>query len=305
MIAVLCVAAFILIVIVLKGSDFDETSGRALATAIAVAFFSLTGLAGTSLAARRPQLSAFGFLTAILSFAAFLAVAATVWSEHFQDDSWKLTVDLGVLALAAGHASLLLGSAREGDSDTVGMVRTGVLSAIAALCLMTIIEVSSEGRDFGAEPFGVVAVLYLLGTALIPLLTRIEPSAPESSAAAEVQSIDRMLIAVSDRARSDSFYRDALGAEVVPGPDGRFAYRFGSQALDVYLWQSDDDHVRPGGSRICLVWDGAATAAVEHLQGRGIAVAAGPVAQVGARGIGTSVFCRDPDGSLIELISYT
>jgi catechol 2,3-dioxygenase-like lactoylglutathione lyase family enzyme len=24
----------------------------------------------------------------------------------------------------------------------------------------------------------------------------------------------------------------------------------------------------------------------------------------GAHGIGTSVFCRDPDGSLIELISY-
>lgn len=30
----------------------------------------------------------------------------------------------------------------------------------------------------------------------------------------------------------------------------------------------------------------------------------GPVERVGGRGTGTSVYFRDPDGSLLELISY-
>jgi catechol 2,3-dioxygenase-like lactoylglutathione lyase family enzyme len=30
----------------------------------------------------------------------------------------------------------------------------------------------------------------------------------------------------------------------------------------------------------------------------------GPVPRIGARGDGTSVYFRDPDGSLLELISY-
>ena len=45
--------------------------------------------------------------------------------------------------------------------------------------------------------------------------------------------------------------------------------------------------------------------AVAHLQSRGVDVEEGPVARDGARGSGTSVYFRDPDGSLLELISYT
>ena len=49
-----------------------------------------------------------------------------------------------------------------------------------------------------------------------------------------------------------------------------------------------------------LVWQ----AAVEHLRARGVEVELGPVPRAGARGDGTSVYFRDPDGSLLELISY-
>jgi catechol 2,3-dioxygenase-like lactoylglutathione lyase family enzyme len=35
-----------------------------------------------------------------------------------------------------------------------------------------------------------------------------------------------------------------------------------------------------------------------------VEVELGPVARDGARGRGTSVYFRDPDGSLLELISY-
>jgi catechol 2,3-dioxygenase-like lactoylglutathione lyase family enzyme len=36
----------------------------------------------------------------------------------------------------------------------------------------------------------------------------------------------------------------------------------------------------------------------------GVEVELGPVRRSGARGEGTSVYFRDPDGSLLELISY-
>jgi catechol 2,3-dioxygenase-like lactoylglutathione lyase family enzyme len=43
---------------------------------------------------------------------------------------------------------------------------------------------------------------------------------------------------------------------------------------------------------------------VAHLRDNGIAIAEGPVAKQGARGTLRSVYCRDPDGSLIEISSY-
>ena len=43
---------------------------------------------------------------------------------------------------------------------------------------------------------------------------------------------------------------------------------------------------------------------VAHLRANGVAIEEGPVAKQGARGTLRSVYCRDPDGSLIEISSY-
>jgi catechol 2,3-dioxygenase-like lactoylglutathione lyase family enzyme len=62
--------------------------------------------------------------------------------------------------------------------------------------------------------------------------------------------------------------------------------------------------VAPGNSDLCLEWDGPIGDAVAHLARRGVAVELGPVARQGAKGDGASVYFRDPDGSLLEFISY-
>jgi catechol 2,3-dioxygenase-like lactoylglutathione lyase family enzyme len=62
--------------------------------------------------------------------------------------------------------------------------------------------------------------------------------------------------------------------------------------------------VEPGGSDLCFVWPGPIEGALDHLAAQGVDVEIGPVARFGARGNGTSVYFRDPDGSLLELISY-
>ena len=45
--------------------------------------------------------------------------------------------------------------------------------------------------------------------------------------------LDHVVIAVSDLQRSNAFYRDVLGAEIVE-IDGRVAYRIGCQQLNVH-----------------------------------------------------------------------
>jgi catechol 2,3-dioxygenase-like lactoylglutathione lyase family enzyme len=123
-----------------------------------------------------------------------------------------------------------------------------------------------------------------------------------------VISFDHVVVAVSDWERSNTFYRDVLGAELIERGAG-WAYRFGDQQLNlhgpgVHGEPVARDPVRPGNSDLCFRWDGPIDAAVEHLAARGVDVELGPVPRAGARGEGTSVYFRDPDGSLLELISY-
>jgi len=125
-----------------------------------------------------------------------------------------------------------------------------------------------------------------------------------------VVDLDHVVIAVSDWERSNSFYRDVVGAEIVELDRGRFAYRLpGGRRLNVHGPGATPhpraaDPVRPGNSDLCFVWDGSPAAAVAHLTALGVDVELGPVGRTGARGAGTSVYFRDPDGSLLELISY-
>ena len=63
--------------------------------------------------------------------------------------------------------------------------------------------------------------------------------------------------------------------------------------------------VAPGGADLCFVWPAPIEDAVAHLERVGVEVELGPVPRFGAQDAGTSVYFRDPDGSLLEFISYT
>jgi catechol 2,3-dioxygenase-like lactoylglutathione lyase family enzyme len=120
--------------------------------------------------------------------------------------------------------------------------------------------------------------------------------------------LDHCVIHVRDWERSNAFYRDVLGAEIVPRGAG-FAYRFGEVQLNVHgpgveAGPLAQIPVQPGGSDLCFEWPGPIADAAAHLGQHNVPIELGPVSRNGVHDTGTSLYFRDPDGSLLELISY-
>ncbi len=120
--------------------------------------------------------------------------------------------------------------------------------------------------------------------------------------------LDHCVIHVSDWERATAFYRDVMGAEIVPFGKG-VVFRFGGIQLNVHGPGQIGEPlaakpVQPGGSDLCFRWSGTVEEVLAHLQTHGVAVELGPIERHGAAGPGMSVYFRDPDGSLMEFITY-
>ncbi len=120
--------------------------------------------------------------------------------------------------------------------------------------------------------------------------------------------LDHCVIHISNWEKANSFYQNVLGAELIPVGTG-WSYRFGQQQLNIHGPGVNATPVarlpvQPGGSDLCFEWSGPISEAKEHLAQHGVEVELGPVQRFGTKGVGTSVYFRDPDGSLLEFISY-
>ena len=131
----------------------------------------------------------------------------------------------------------------------------------------------------------------------------------------KVHALDHLVINAADVARSTEWYRKILGMDVVmfdPGEGNapRTSLMFGSQKINVRPKTADKvewftaDHETTGSDDLCFLTTSTPDEVVAHLQANGVDIEAGPVARQGARGTLRSVYCRDPDGSLIEISSY-
>ena len=131
----------------------------------------------------------------------------------------------------------------------------------------------------------------------------------------KVHSLDHLVINVSDVARSVEWYRKVLGMEVKifdpgQGKPPRTSLIFGNQKINVRPRDADKvewftaDHETAGSDDLCFLTSSTPDQVVAHLNACGVAIAEGPVKKQGAGGALRSVYCRDPDGSLIEISSY-
>lgn len=85
-------------------------------------------------------------------------------------------------------------------------------------------------------------------------------------------------------------------------------YRFAGWQLNVHGPGFDGLNaarpVEPGGSDLCFVWPGPLDEAIAHLERHGVPIEHGPSETTSTFAAGRRVYFRDPDGSLLELVSY-
>jgi catechol 2,3-dioxygenase-like lactoylglutathione lyase family enzyme len=127
--------------------------------------------------------------------------------------------------------------------------------------------------------------------------------------AMQVNRIDHVVLNTPDVDTVVDWYVRVLGMQREVFGEGRVALRFGDQKINVRPtgapnWETGAVDA-PGSLDLCFVADMSAEEIGAHLRSCGVAITQGPVAKTGALGPMTSHYCRDPDGNLIEVASYS
>lgn len=127
-----------------------------------------------------------------------------------------------------------------------------------------------------------------------------------------VDRLDHFVITVKDVEISAAWYQRVLGMERAEfGPHRRTSLRFGGQKVNLRPVEMSQAEwfsgvgTAPGGQDLCFIVTVSAPQVVEHLHRCGVVVEQGPVPKDGALGPINSVYCRDPDGNLIEIATYS
>ena len=164
-------SALIGITIILTG-DFDKTEINVLATAAALAAFSILSLPSLFHLER----TRYAYLTwvGILSSIALLAmVLLVIWGVNiFNGEAFGKTLgSVGVVAFATNHALLMLIAApRKILISLCQWATTLIIATVGALILIAIW--AEEMPETMMRPFGALGILDALGTITVPILVR-------------------------------------------------------------------------------------------------------------------------------------
>jgi catechol 2,3-dioxygenase-like lactoylglutathione lyase family enzyme len=130
-----------------------------------------------------------------------------------------------------------------------------------------------------------------------------------------VEAIDHIVINVRDVDVAAAWYQRVLGMtredwQPGPGKSGRTTVKFGRQKINLRPISATQQEwftgkqVAPGSDDLCFLTKSSPQEVADHLRACGVAIEEGPTEKRGAMGTIVSVYCRDPDGSLIEISSY-
>ena len=127
-----------------------------------------------------------------------------------------------------------------------------------------------------------------------------------------IDGLDHLVVNVTDVEVSAAWYQGVLGMsrQDAPGLPVRTSVHFGQQKINLRpISASKDDwftagHEGAGSDDLCFITRSEPADVVAHLRACSVAIEVGPVKRLGARGNMMSVYCRDPDGSLIEIATY-
>ena len=129
-----------------------------------------------------------------------------------------------------------------------------------------------------------------------------------------IDAFDHIVLNVRDVEVAAAWYERVLGMKRVvtePRPGRRVtSMHFGRNKMNlrpVTATQKEwftGNQVAPGSDDLCFLTTSTPQQVADHLRACGVAIEEGPSEKSGAMGTLVSVYCRDPDGSLIEISSY-
>lgn len=131
------------------------------------------------------------------------------------------------------------------------------------------------------------------------------------STVATVGSLDHIVLTVKDLEASIGFYERFLGMKHTSFTSGgveRHALAFGSQKINLHVsgkeFEPKAEIVQPGSGDLCFLMPDDVDEVLQRLKAEGVTVLEGGqvVDRTGARGKLRSVYIRDPDGNLLELV---
>jgi hypothetical protein len=156
-----------------SGDDQSGAYAQTTGTALGLAFLSLPAAAGAHLVGRGRVLSGIGYLTVAAAVVALGILVVFVWvsNGYVTARDWKPLVYSLLFAFLAGIVAVLLASASERDDLAVHAARGTAVLAMVFLVVAAMIEVAAPSYDFDPRVLSTAAVLFMLGTASLALLS--------------------------------------------------------------------------------------------------------------------------------------
>lgn len=120
-----------------------------------------------------------------------------------------------------------------------------------------------------------------------------------------IHHLDHLVLTTADEKACIDFYAGLLGMTLVSFGEGRKAFSFGQQKINLHIKGSEFEpkaHLPvPGSLDLCFIADRPLDDVISLLQREGVKIIEGPVSRTGATGPIRSIYLRDPDLNLIEI----
>lgn len=120
-----------------------------------------------------------------------------------------------------------------------------------------------------------------------------------------IDHLDHLVLTTTDESACVRFYTEILGMTLETFGEGRKAFRFGNQKINLHIKGREFEpkaHLPvPGALDLCFIAAIPLDEVIAHVQQKGVAIVEGPVMRTGATSRIRSIYLRDPDLNLIEL----
>jgi catechol 2,3-dioxygenase-like lactoylglutathione lyase family enzyme len=120
-----------------------------------------------------------------------------------------------------------------------------------------------------------------------------------------IDHLDHLVLTTADQPACERFYVEVMGMTLETFGEGRKAFRFGNQKINLHLkgheFEPKAQVPMPGALDLCFIAAVPLDDVIARLQEKQVPILEGPVMRTGATSRIRSVYVRDPDLNLIEI----